>query len=535
MKPKLVNAQSMPLKIVGSNKFGQYAKISDEQTWNMYESDGWLVPYPGFAMRAYLSFQSIGRTNYTSEEWGNMMVIVGNAVYGVPKPVYNTANLEPFFIGFIETYTGDVFIAENTAGQIAICDGQQIYIYNYKTPTNPALQLATLPIDTQTSESIVPGYITYQNGKFLTINEVTAAWFYSNINNGLNWVNAATSLPFQGEIQGKPTNSVAVLSAPGRGNLLYVFGRNITEMWIDTGNPLFTYQKSQSVNIDYGCLSPATIAAMDKYVVWLGINERSGPVIMVSTGSDAIEVSTDGIDFKLGDVNNPSASVGFLFKQDGHVFYHLTFYDLSDNFTLVYDFHKKVFYYASDENRNYFPAAHMAYFNDTYYFVSLNDGNIYEFNSYLTQYDYTVPNSGNLNQFVIPRVRITPPMRFPDMHRFVINSATLPIEQGNDPYFPGYTYSFLSTEAASILTTEDVRYLTTEVTAQPYHPRVDLALSKDGASSFGSFFSKPLNPQGMRRNRFINWQLGSANEVSFYYRFLSKSRILVSDGEITIR
>ena len=41
-------SEQIPINIVGSSSFGDWPKISLEKTYNMFESDGWLVPYPGW-------------------------------------------------------------------------------------------------------------------------------------------------------------------------------------------------------------------------------------------------------------------------------------------------------------------------------------------------------------------------------------------------------------------------------------------------------------------------------------------------------
>jgi len=523
----------MPLNIVGGNKFGRYNKISDEKTFNMVVSDEWLVPYAGYNIASQVNSSFRGRAIFTSARWGNMISVVGNTVYGVSAPYDNSPDINVFFIGEIDTYTGDVFIDENIAGQIAICDGFNIYIYNWQTPSTPALQLAILPIDPRTSETIIPGFITYQDGYFITGNKASASWFLSSQNNGLNWNWGASGGPVTTSIQSKPCNFISALRAPGRGNLLYVFGQNVTEMWNDTGGAIFPYTRIQSSSVDYGCVSPTSIAAMDTTVAWLGINERSGPVIMVSSGSDITKLSNDGIDFQLARVQFPEQSYGFFFKQDGHLFYQLTFYNPEDNFTLVYDFNTKMFFYATDENMNYHIAERVAFFNNTYYFVSINDGNIYRMSSDLTTYDYTV-NSLLPISYEIPRVRVCAPTRLPDSSRFIGNSLTFTLEQGNDPYFQGFQITLITQENGTIITQENGVQTQTELVVEPYQPRVDMAISRDGAENFGSYYPKPLNPQGVRKNRVVYWQLGSANDMTVQFRFWSQSRVVVTNGMVSI-
>lgn len=513
MKPTALKPIEIPLNIVGGNKYGRYPKISDEKTFNMIVSDDFLVNYAGYEVVASINPSAKGRAIYTSTRWGNMLAVIGNGVYGLTAHTNSNQILPFFFIGFIDTFEGDVFVDENIAGEIAICDGVNIYIFNWANPTNPALIAVELPIDPRTSFPIVPGYITYQDGYFLTVNEESASWFLSAPNQGTLWMWSATDGPVTTSIQTKPTNAVAVLRAPSRGNLLYVFGTNVTEMWYDVGAAIFPYQRSTSVSVDYGCLSPSTIAAMDSYVAWLGSNERSGPVIMISEGADIDPISNDGINFKLSTLVNPKASYGFFFKQDGHLFYQITFTDPEDNFTLVYDFNTKLFFNASDEFMNYHIAERVAFFDDSYYFVSINDGNIYRTTSELTTYNYTLPMSTQIEEYEIPRVRVCSPIRMQDSSRFVINNATFTIEQGVDDKYKGNNPNF---------------------DPQPYVPRIDMSISKNGAESFSSYINIPMNPLGIRKNRVVFWQLGSANDATLQFRFWSKNRIVATNGLVSI-
>src|SRR5690606_31607021 len=108
------------------------------------------------------------------------------------------------------------------------------------------------------------------------------------------------------------------------------------------------YQRNSSINIDYGVASVSTIAANDDMIAWLGVNEKSSPAIMVMTGGRATRISTDGIDYLLSRVQNPDISTGMFYRQDGHVFYILTFYHPDDNFSIMYDFTTEKFFDLTD-------------------------------------------------------------------------------------------------------------------------------------------------------------------------------------------
>lgn len=487
MKGRSRTFKSLPLQIVGSTTFGRYPKISVEQTFNMIISDNFLVPYAGHKKISSISSGGVGRALYSSNRLGLLIAVVDSGVYIIDDQSGFSAQL----IGTLETNTGDVFIDENNANQIAICDKKDIWIY-----TTPLVGPATF---TKAVINFVPGYITFQDTYFIAPDLNSDRWRLSGNNDGLSWPTTPNS---EGRIQTKPTLARAALRVPGKGNLLFVFGTNVTELWTDVGAQIFPYQRSSSVNIDYGCLNQATIGSLDEIVCWLGTNEKSGPVIMVSQGGSISTISNDGINFKLAQLTKPENSFGFMFKQDGHIFYQLTF--PSDNLTFSYDFNTQKFFSITDEYMNYHIARKVAFFNNTYYFVSIKDNNLYEINTIYTDY----------NGKEIPRVRVCSNIRMPDQSRFVVNNVSFTMEQGEIPY----TNSLLQPVLTGI----------TNI------PRVDFTMSKDGGANFSNTVSKDLNNKGLRQNRLRFYRCGIANDFVPQFRFFGFGRFVVTDGLVEI-
>lgn len=527
--------EEIELKIVGGNTFGRTNKISAEQTFNMMISDNWLVQTPGYKKVINVPGNVRGRGNFTSTPGGFMLEVVSNIVYKVTGPQDNI-HKAPLFL--LDTFSGDVSFDENAASQIAICDGLDVWIYNYTTNTATA---ATLPINGTTGLTITPGYVTYHDGYFIVPDTTSTNWYLSQLNDGLVWNWGAGGTYVFGAIQTKSDNAVAVVRAPSKGNLIYVFSKNVMEFWYNNGQQLFPYQRTNSASVDYGCLSSNTISALDNYIAWLGVNEKSGPVIMTSDGQSFKRLSNDGIDFRLADLVRPEKSYAFFYKIDGHVFYQITFFDDEDNLTLIYDFNTEKFFYLTDENMNYHIAASVAFFNNTYYFVSLNDGSTYQMDSYFYTYDYTDPLDPTIDKdYDIPRVRICNHIRRNDTSPFIATSLTFTIEQGVDPNFNFSHFFYLTTEQGEVLTTEVQpgyigQYLTDQTTIQAYVPAVDMCLSKDGGESYGSWVRRELNPLGNRRNRLTYFGMGQANDLVCKIRFISRYRVTVSDGLIQTR
>jgi hypothetical protein len=457
----------LPLKITGSNIYGRYPMISIEQTFNMIMSDDWLVPYAGYKTVAAIANTGEGRGIYASNNLKVMIAVINNNVYTV------NSNLAYQQVGSLDTFSGDVFIAENNASQIAICDKSAIYIYAPKAST----KFQKIALD------FLPGYVTFQNGYFIAPDSRQAQWRLSDFNDGTTWPAGSSNV---GTFETKPNIPVAAIPFPSKGNLLFVFGATVVEPWFDTGQQLFPYQKNTFQNSDYGTENAATIAAGDNFIIWLATNEKMGPVIMISDSGEPQKISTDGIDFKLAQLKNPKNAYGFLFRQDGHLIYQLTF--PQDNWSLLYDLNTKSFFTPTDENMNYHIAKRVVFFNNSYYFVSFRDGNLYELSTRYTDYDGAE----------IPRVRACNTLRMPDNSRFIINNLTFQIEQGE--------YQALQA--------------------------LDFSFSKDNGNSFSSYERIDLSQTGFRQQRVNFWNKGMALNFTPQFRFYGKGRFVVTDGSM---
>jgi len=526
-----VQPQQVPLAIVGGTHFGRYNKISLEETWNFIVSDGFLVPYAGYKNVLTLATATDGRGLYSSFVGNLMIAVIGVAVYKIQALPNGT--LVSTIVGTLATNSGDVYIAENNNSQICITDNAFVYVYSYAG----AGSFRSSDPSTGSSFSFPftsPGYISFQNGNLIIACSDSTNWVLSAPNDATTWPNDPAHV---GSIQTKPDKCQACVPVPGGGNNLFVFGRNCMELWQFTGTALFPYQRASTFNIDYGCINPASIAHLKNYVVWIAVNEQSGPVLMVSYGGVPEAISTDGIDFQLGNLTNPENCTGFLYQQDGHVLYQFTF--PTDNISYAYDFETKLFFNVSDENLNYHPAREVVYFNNNYFFVSLEGGNVYEFSSNFTtaQYDEDTIK-------VIPRIRICPPLRLPDQLYYTITSLGFTVENGqpNRMYNTMLTLgagSDITTEDGSLLSTESgvdliTEFSTTSIVGTSLTEEINLAVSRNGGMTFGSFWTKYMNPTGGFKSRFIYQRLGIANDSTFQLRFNGYGRFVVTDGLVDI-
>jgi hypothetical protein len=567
------NFRQFPLNIVGSSIFGRYPKISIEKTYNMFMSDNFMVPYSGYQIALTASqFRNakVGRGAFTSTKFNKIVLVFDNNVFlaninyslSKQKVIYS----EVIFIGQLQTTTGVVYISENNKPQIGISDGTAFYLYD---PTlTPNFQVIPL--------TFVPGYLTFHDTYFILAASqdtggglynppINNTWRLSAQNDGTTWPSDSSSI---GLLQTKPDNTQAVVRFPSKGNMIFVMGSVVTESWFDTGAQLFPYQRNNQFNIDYGCVQPATVAYMDEIVVWLAQNEKSGPIIMYSDGGMPKKITTDGIDYFFSTLTAPADSQGFLYRQDGHLFYQINFY--TDNLSLFYDFNTDKFYHACDQNLNYFIAAEIAFFNNQYYFVSKNTGNLYAFDTVFTTYQDT-DSLGNVINNEIPRIRTCANVRTPDQGYQIINDVGFTIESGETDYQQqslGNIYlitqdgNYLVTQGDfGALVTQDEKYLISQNdsylipqqtnsatsayliaqqdantgTSNLSLPHVDLSISTDGGATFGNEWAYYLPPIGYRKNRLMWWQIGIANDFVPQFKFWGMGRFVATDGLVNTR
>lgn len=520
------NATEIPVRIVGSSIFGRHPIISDERTWNMFISDDWLLNFAGYNPGVeILPIGNEGRGLFHSTRGNFLLAVISSNIYRIDP------NLGYQFLYSMGTDTGEVFMDENLSSQIVIVDGSATaYIYNYSTGVD-AVQVANF---TGTAQSFTPNYVTYQNTYFIFGNGNTdssgSQWYIYKEDVGttawsIEYVQTLT-------LQTKPDFAKAAIRIPSHGNNLLVLGSTVGEIWTNVAG-LQIYQRQSSINIDYGVASVSTIAASDDMVAWLGINEKSSPAIMVMAGGRAERLSTDGIDNLLSGVVRPDKSTAMFYRQDGHVFYILTFYHEDDNFSIMYDFTTSKFYDLTDWDFTYHPARQMAYFNNEIFFASLKQGSVMRLSS-----DITSISTSTQNDYEIPRIRKCNTFRLPGSERFIVNQFSFTIENGVEP---GVNYQFecdghiLGEVSGSIMYSEDDLPLLVEGgSCEIYRPRIDVTCSKNGGETYGNAVPYYMHTTGNYKNQPRFNKLGEANQFTIQMRFWGFGSFVVADGKLEV-
>ncbi|MCW1908627.1 MAG: hypothetical protein KIH63_004770 [Candidatus Saccharibacteria bacterium] len=515
----------------------------------MFISDDWLVGFAGYKKAINAQAPAQGRGLFKSTRGNIMIAVYSSKVYRIDENLNVTE-----YSGTLATESGEVFMDENLNNQICIVDGVNAYIINHSLP--PVLTVQT---GGPLGSTLIPNYVCFHDTFFLIGNGDTTG-------NGAKWYAYSYASPTtisqttELALQTKPDYAIAVKAIPSQADQVLVFGTTVCEIHTHIGGTQ-NYRRNSTVNVDFGCLSVSTIASSDQYIAWLGVNQANAPVIMVYHGQSAISISTDGIDYLLGQLEYPEQSTALFYRQDGHLFYQLTFFNQEDNVTILYDFDEKKFFHLTDQFEAYHPARQTAYFNQKSYFISLKNGAIYETNTDITVYDENVVPATSTEYdsslvYEIPRTRITDNIRRADSARFIVNSLVFTLAQGDDPLVAGLSIASaypdnLITEDNFDPSNDDIisqsgQLMVAQVNTSPitpysplpyaipttlvYRPRVDLSISKDGGYTYSNTVSRLLNPIGNRQNIITYNNLGRCNDLVLKFRFWGKGSLIVNNG-----
>lgn len=116
---------------------------------------------------------------------------------------------------------------------------------------------------------------------------------------------------------------------------IWLFGETSTEVFFNSGNPDFPFERIQGAFIEQGCAAKLSPAKLDNTVFWLTADERGQGMVQRAQGYQPQRISTHAVEYAIGQYPTISDAVGYSYQQEGHSFYVLNF--PTANATWVYD------------------------------------------------------------------------------------------------------------------------------------------------------------------------------------------------------
>lgn len=245
-------------------------------------------------------------------EKGYAWIVAGNTVYRVDSSYTVTT------AGTIGTSGGQVGMASN-GSEILIVDGSKGYLVNTTAATIAQITDSDFPNGVKRA--------AYQDGYFIVTGDGTQKFYISGLLAGSTW----DGLDFA-SAEGAPDNTVGVISDHRE---LWLFGDTSAEIWVNTGNADFPFERSGNTFVEHGCAAAGSIAKLDNTVMWLGADDRGSGIVWRAQGYTPTRISTHAVEKAIAGYSTISDAQAFTYTQEGHGFYVLNF--PTANATWVYD------------------------------------------------------------------------------------------------------------------------------------------------------------------------------------------------------
>lgn len=264
------------------------------------------MPTPG----TVLFSSGSGSSNRGGYEYNDILyTVIDNKFYSVDSSGVKTE------LGTLNTSTGRVKMA-NITNQINIIDGTNGYNYNTNTTTFSVISDVNFP-DTATSITAMDDYFLVSRPNSPIVN-------YCDVSDGLTW-NALNIFQKNRIAQ----NVVAVKALHGQ---IWVCGGTSIEPYFNSGAP---FERSQDSILKIGVVNADTMCAASDSSMYMLAKQSGGGFRVVQAKQDQFGSVSDFISADLKNITTVSDAFAYIYEQEEHEFYVLTF--PTNGLTFCYD------------------------------------------------------------------------------------------------------------------------------------------------------------------------------------------------------
>lgn len=220
-------------------------------------------------------------------------------------------------LGTLKTGSGPVSISDN-GSQVMLVDGPNGYIYDTTAATFSQITDADFGGGT---------HVDYFDTYFVVGPQGRQSFQISANGDGTGWVSSDIA-----PAEGRPDSLLTVLVYNRQ---LWLLGEESTEVFWDSGNNDFPFERIDGGFLEHGIAAPHSAAAGDNAVFWLSRNKNGFGQVVRSSGGPPEFISNRALEAEIQSYSRVDDALGWIYQQDGHTFYSLTFPEAQK--TWVYD------------------------------------------------------------------------------------------------------------------------------------------------------------------------------------------------------
>jgi hypothetical protein len=293
----------MEIPFIGGAYEGRSKNINAQKSINLfpvYEKNEPKTPIAMYGTPGLVQFSAPATTAIVRG-----IHVLGSYVYAVVGAVvYEIAsNGTAVSLGSITTSTGHVNMADNGT-QILLVDGT---IYGH------IITLNTLTNIPEGTDFVSADDCIFFDGYFLATKTDTGRFVISDLYDGLVWA----ALDFA-------TAESAADNLVGIGNTkqnVWLFGALTTEVYFNSGNADFPFERVPGAIIDTGCNALGSITEITGKIYWLSHKNQ----VVRSKGYGKEVVSTPSLDYQFSTYTDTTDVNSYTYTLEGRSFYVLTF------------------------------------------------------------------------------------------------------------------------------------------------------------------------------------------------------------------
>jgi hypothetical protein len=259
-----------------------------------------LRPTPG--LKAFATMGSATEIRGMIQHRGVLYCVADDAFYSVSSAGTETSE------GSLDTSTGLVKMAASN-DQIMIVDGTKGYTYTISTDTFAEITDADFPSN--------PDDVTYQDGYFIMISKTDHKFYLSGINDGQSW----DALDFA-SATGDPDYLVGIQADHRE---IWLFGTRTTEIWYNSGNATFPFEKRPGVLLHKGLAATHSVARANNSLYWLASDEAGQAVVVRADGYTPRVISSTAVSQAIQSYDTIDDAYAYNYRLGKNEFYVLTF------------------------------------------------------------------------------------------------------------------------------------------------------------------------------------------------------------------